>query len=323
MNGTSALRLTPNDRRLTTPAFLQLAQMPSEAQWFANLTSAQTRRAYQADIVSFMTFVGIRTPEEFRDVARGHVLAWRADLELQALAGSTIRRKLSALASLFDFLCECNAVSHNPVKGVKRPKVEGYEGKTPAIGDLQAQQLLDAPDPTTLKGKRDRAILSIFLFHGLRRAELCSLRVRDVMERRGVRHLLVQGKGGKTRYVPLHYESAERIKEYLKMSGHGADREGALFRPIQNPRGGKTNASLSAQGVYSQVVKAYGSALGFTMERFAPHALRATAATNALEQDACIGRVQEWLGHASIATTRLYDRRKFKSADSPTFKIAY
>jgi site-specific recombinase XerC len=63
--------------------------------------------------------------------SRAHVLAWRKDLETRELGGATIRRKLAALSSLFEHLCDANAVTHNPVKGVKRPKVESYEGKTP------------------------------------------------------------------------------------------------------------------------------------------------------------------------------------------------
>jgi site-specific recombinase XerD len=66
----------------------------------------------------------------------------------------TIRRKLAALSSLFEHFCDANAVTHNPVKGVKRPKVESYEGKTPALGDGQARALLDAPGAETEKGMR-------------------------------------------------------------------------------------------------------------------------------------------------------------------------
>lgn len=127
-------------RALTAPEFARLADVPPEAQWFANLTSNQTRRAYQNDLAGFMRFTGIVKPEEFRLVTRSHVLAWRADLERQLLSGATIRRKLAALASLYDYLCECNAVLHNPVKGVKRPVVDTLEGKTPALGDAQARR---------------------------------------------------------------------------------------------------------------------------------------------------------------------------------------
>jgi site-specific recombinase XerD len=81
-------------------------------------------------------------------------------------------------------------VTHNPVKGIKRPGVESQQGKTPALGDAQARALLDTPDASTLKGKRDRAILSILLYHGLRREELVKLKVKDYNQgRRGVAHL--------------------------------------------------------------------------------------------------------------------------------------
>ena len=98
-------------RALTAPEFQRLADVPPEAQWFANLDSAQTRRAYRNDINAFMRFTGIVQPAEFRTVARAHVLAWRADLERQGLAGSTIRRKLAALASLFDYLCNATRLT--------------------------------------------------------------------------------------------------------------------------------------------------------------------------------------------------------------------
>ena len=126
-------------RALTVPEFARLAAVPPEAQWFANLASRQTRRAYQNDLRAFMQFTGIVKPEEFRLVTRGYILAWRAALEKQSLAGATIRRKLAALASLYDYLCEANAVTHNPVRGVKRPKAETSEGKTPALGDAQTR----------------------------------------------------------------------------------------------------------------------------------------------------------------------------------------
>ena len=103
-------------------------------------------------------------------------LAGRAGL--RGLGGSTIRHRLASLASLFEYLCDKNAVTHNPVKGVERPRTESGEGKTPAIGDHQARDLLDAPQEDTIKSKRDRAILSTLLFHALRREELCKLKVK-------------------------------------------------------------------------------------------------------------------------------------------------
>ena len=311
-------------RVLSAPEFQQLAQVPPEAQWFANLDSFQTKRAYQSDLRAFMAFTGIVQPEEFRAVTRAHILAWRAELEKQALAGATIRRKLAALASLYDYLCEFNAVTHNPVRGVKRPKAETSEGRTPALGDAQARRLLDAPPSDTLKGKRDRAILSVLLYHALRREELTKLLVKDfAQDRRGVPHLRVQGKGGKLRYLPAHPHSLRLVAEYLVAAGHGGEADGPLFRRIRAPRAGVAATALTPGAVYSDVVVRYMAQVGITGENMGPHALRATAATSALEHQADIARVQEWLGHASISTTRVYDRRGSKPEDSPTFRVAY
>src|ERR1700691_4377857 len=198
-------RIEPADRLLTAAEFHKLADVPPEVEWFANISNHHTRRAYENAVKDFMRFAGIFRPEEFRAVTRAHLIAWRDELRQRELGGATIRHRLASLASLFEYLCEKNAVTHNPVKGVERPEAESGEGKTPAIGDHQARDLLAAPDEDTVKSRRDRAILSTLLFHALRREELCKLRVKDFRHaRKGVPHLKVAGKGGKTRYLPLH-----------------------------------------------------------------------------------------------------------------------
>ena len=175
---------TSDERLLSKIEFQRLADVPPEAEWFANLTNENTRRAYRNDVTSFIRFVGIKAPNEFRHVRRSHVIAWRKVLEKQKLSPASIRRKLSALSDLFNYLCEKNAVSDNPIHGVSRPKEGANEGKTPAISDAQASLLLNTPSSHTLKGKRDRAILAVLLFHALRRAELSGLRVKDYSERK-------------------------------------------------------------------------------------------------------------------------------------------
>ena len=315
-------RRDTDSRVLTAAEFRGLSDVPPEVEWFANITNPNTRRAYQNDVRDFMLFAGIREPQEFRIVARSHLIAWRKLLESRNLAAATIRRKLSAVASLFDHLCESNAVTHNPCDGVKRPNLGSNEGKSPALGDDQAKLLLDAPPEKSEKGLRDRALLSVLLFHGLRRAELCSLSVGDLQSRRGVPHFRVHGKGGKIRFLPVHPHSLQRISEYLEHAGHGDKPGSALFRPIKNSSGSLDEA-LTGHGVYKDVVRKYARVLGLDPSAVCVHGLRATAATNALDHEADIAKVQEWLGHASIATTRLYDRRKTKPEDSPTFKVSY
>ena len=310
------------ERLLTRQEFQQLSDVPAALVWLANIENPNTRRAYEADVNAFLRYCGVETPEDLRLVQRAHVIAWRAQIQATGVAAATVRRKLSAVSSLFEYLCNENAVSHNPVSGVRRPSEGSNEGKTPALSDDQARRLLQAPVGNSLKSVRDRAILATYLFHALRRTELVELTVDSLAERRGVPHFRVLGKGSKTRYVPVHPAASQAISDYLEVAGHGDERKGALFRPVRNNVTGTLQNAITGDGVYL-MVKKYAAAAGIKMDGLCLHALRATAATNALEHSADIGFVQEWLGHANISTTRLYDRRKSKPEDSPTFRVKY
>jgi site-specific recombinase XerD len=310
---------------LTRAQFGQLAEVPAELEWLANITNSKTRRAYKIDVGEFSGFAGLRGPVEFRLVTRAHVIAWRKHLESRNLAASSIRRKLSALSSLFDYLCERNAVAGNPVDGVKRPAANGNEGSTPALGDAQARKLLEAPPDDTLKGVRDRAILAALLYHGIRREELCGLRIKDIQSRQGVMHFRIKGKRDKIRFIPVHAMAQRLIVEYLALAGHGQDAAGPLFRPVMNNRTGELQKPLDGSTVLKNIVRKYARETGVNtkIEGLCVHSLRATAATNALDNKADIAKVQEWLGHANVSTTRLYDRRKTRPEDSPTFRVRY
>jgi site-specific recombinase XerD len=239
-------------RPLTPGQFTDLAEIPPELEWLANLTNPKTRRAYKIDVEEFVAFAGLRGIGELRAISRAHVIAWRKDLEKRELAPSSIRRKLSALSALFDYLCENNAVSGNPVDGVKRPMANGNEGSTPALGDAQARKLLEAPPGDALKGVRYRAILAVLLYHGIRREEPCGLRVRDIQSRQGVVHFRVKGKRDKVRFVPLHATAQLLIDEYLTLAGHREDTAGPLFRPVQKQRHRRARPAAQSQLGLSQ-----------------------------------------------------------------------
>ena len=107
--------ILPADRRLTAAEFQGLADVPPEAEWFANLGPAATKRAYKTAIGDFIRFTSIARPEDFRIVNRAHFIAWRDDLakrehvrrgQTRRLSGATIRHRLAALSSLFEYLCE-------------------------------------------------------------------------------------------------------------------------------------------------------------------------------------------------------------------------
>jgi integrase len=140
----------------------------------------------------------------------------------------------------------------------------------------------------------------------------------------GVIHLWVFGKGTKVRYVPAHRLALQRIHDYLEIADHTGDNDGPLLWPLKNPAGqGNINRPLTHGAIYQCVLRKHAKAAGVDLWSFGSHALRATAATNALDRGADLGKVQEWLGHANVSTTRLYDRRRSCPEDSPTFRVSY
>lgn len=306
---------------LTREDFHVLAAVPPEVEWFADIQNSNTRAAYRSDVSQFMVFVGLQRPDEFRMVARAHVIAWRKQLAAQKLAAASIRRKLAAVGSLFRYLCEKNAITHNPCDGVSRPKDGANEGKTPALSDAQARSLLEAPDPSTWRGLRDRAMLAVLLYHGLRASELCGLRVGDFAERRGLRMFMVQGKGGKIRYIPAHPKAVVAVDSYLDGCNHRHDLSAPLF--VSSRCVGTPDPKGMTRARIRELVARHAEAARLHPAMIRPHALRATAATNALEHGADIALVQDWLGHANPATTRLYDKRGQKPEESPSYRVSY
>ncbi|KPY00734.1 Phage integrase family site specific recombinase [Pseudomonas amygdali pv. myricae] len=97
------------------------------------------------------------------------------------------------------------------------------------------------------------------------------------------------------------------------------DKKVTMFRPL---RGRSTGTGVSANGIYT-VVEAYAKKAGIQVAGLGVHGLRATAAINALEHEADIAKVQVWLGHANISTTKIYDRRQNRPEGSPTYKVKY
>jgi integrase/recombinase XerD len=119
--------------------------------------------------------------------------------------------------------------------------------------------------------------------------------------------------------------SYDQVKTALEAAGHGGDLEGPLFRPVKNNRTKILDKSLHPTAISQQIVKHYARETGIAevVHGICVHSLRATAATNALDHEADIAKVQLWLGHADISTTRMYDKRQSRPEDSPTFKVRY
>ena len=123
--------------------------------------------------------------------------------------------------------------------------------------------------------------------------------------------------------ITTYLQSGGTLEKAQYMANHESLRTTGLFRPVKNNSSGTLDKHLEGSSVYRHIVVRYGKQAGIAFAGFCPHALRAIAVTNALDHGADIARVQEWLGHANIPTTRLYDRRKSRPEESPTFKVEY
>ena len=303
----------------------RLAPMPPEEEWFAAIESGHNRRGYLRDVGEFMRHAGLAEPERLRDATPEQMEAWREALLARPLRPATVRRKLSALSSLFDDLLANGAVAANPVRGVERPVDEEGSNAAPVLTGEQARRLLDAPPEGTIKGLRDRAILAVMLCQGLTREELCGLRVGDLVRMNGEACLKVAGNRGRMRVAALHPETERRIGDWLRRAGHGRDPSGPLFRPVANNRGGGLDRALDPGSVYSKVVRYHADRSGLTreVEGLCAHSLRATAAATALHDGARPEAVRDWLGHTNLAATLLYYRAPASDRMSPTFRISY
>jgi site-specific recombinase XerD len=164
----------------------QLADIPEEQIWLQKQKSARTRRAYRLDVQHFMKALGITTPAELRQADHKAVIAWERFMrETERAAASTIRRRLAALSSLYKHLVRHGYAARNTVGEVERPVINRDEGATLASSKAQARKILDAPAEDTIAGLRDRAILSVGLQVGLRRAEIAALSVGNLHQNRG------------------------------------------------------------------------------------------------------------------------------------------
>src|SRR6185437_11672154 len=160
--------------------------------------------------------------------------------ESEHAAASTIRRRLAALSSLYKHLVRHDHAARNPVGEVERPAINRDEGTIPAFAKAQARKMLDMPTEDTpqgmpnIAGLRDRAILSVGLQVGLRRAEIAALKVGDLHQNRGFDSLRVSRKGGRRDALAINPQTAARLRAYLVAGGNAGDSDGPMFRPLKH-----------------------------------------------------------------------------------------
>jgi integrase/recombinase XerC/integrase/recombinase XerD len=309
----------------------------------------RTRRAYGADLAQFTRWaaaLGLGPTE----VGPREVRRYVAHLSQGGLAPATTARKLAALRSLFASQREHGRIAQSPADLVATPRRQSRLPRVLRAAELAG--LLDSiptggelrpTNPSGLLSLRDRALFELAYGCGLRAEELVSLRVSDVDH--DSEQLRVEGKGRKTRYVPVGELALAAVRLYLEraratlagFSAQGGSPELFLSKSGRalstsdvrrrlrlwagragvgggRPAGGVAVDGVAAGGVAASTVAAAGGVgSGVT-----PHTLRHSFATHLLDGGADLRAIQELLGHASVSTTQVYTR-----VESARLKSAY
>ncbi|MFT3755078.1 MAG: site-specific tyrosine recombinase XerD [Pseudoxanthomonas sp.] len=294
---------SPADRRqyvMQLPPVAEADQREIErfldAIWAENGLSQATLASYRRDLEGFSRWRSLRdgalTQADRETLFR--YLAWRAE---QGYSPKSSARLLSALRAYFGWCVRRGTRSDDPTALLDPPKLPRSLPK--AMGEMQVDALLDAPDTTTHAGLRDRAMLELMYAAGLRVSELVGLAATAVNLRQGV--MRVTGKGSKDRLVPLGEESQHWLEKYL-----------AQARPQLAGKSGAPTLFVNAGGQapsrqqFWALVKRYAAVAGIDPAKVSPHGLRHSFATHLLNHGADLRALQMLLGHSSLSTTQIY-----------------
>jgi integrase/recombinase XerC/integrase/recombinase XerD len=302
--------IAPEDRPQPSPAW-RAGLALFDADLRRRGMSEKTRRAYALDLGQFALWCTTQAIEP-EQVSTRTLRRYAALLSDRRNVAATVARKLAALRAFFRTLREHGHVAHNPADLIPAPKRPATLPRVLRPDEIAA--LLDRIPAATPLEVRDRAIFEVAYASGLRAEELIRLDV-DRVDFDG-EELRVEGKGGKTRIVPVGEVALRSVARYLERArpvlaaAAAAPREDpALFLS-------KSGRRLSTSDVRRRLrVWARRAAVAGGVS---PHALRHSFATHLLEGGADLRAIQELLGHASISTTQIYTR-----VESARLKSAY
>ena len=262
--------------------------------------SDKTITAYKQDLLEFFSFLANHHGEigglpSLANVSLSDMRAWMAHARSHKLTSRSLARKLSAVKSFYRWLSEREGFNSTAVLSVKAPK---FQAKLPRpVGEDSAIDLLETVQLQSLQNwisARDLAVLTLLYGCGLRISEALSMTGKDIPLGKS---LLISGKGGKERIVPVLRIAAHGVADYVAQCPYDISRDSALFRGV---RGGP----LSPR----QIQKVTASArlqLGLPAS-VTPHALRHSFATHLLNAGGDLRSIQELLGHSNLSTTQAY-----------------
>lgn len=309
--------------------------------WIARHRSEHTRRAYHEDVMGFVRFLEIEWPQDsVRLLAASikDVQAFRDLMSESGLAPKTINRRVASLSSFYKYLGAAASELRLPItvpnpahsQFIARESSDPRE-ETRALSASRARQLMNLPAGEGVLDYRDRAILKLYLYSGIRLSTGCRLKVSDFHQDGDAATIRLHEKGDKRRTIGLHYAAAQVISEYLEAAGI---KSGPLFRPRLNPRSKRLAERAMDEATMYRVIQGYLESLPGALKEVAqedgttgvrciytPHSLRATTATLLLDAGVDIRKVQDLLGHRHITTTQVYDKRRRSTAESASHDV--
>lgn len=264
-----------------------------------------TLQAYRRDLDDFLASAGKKGKTSTTATA-ADIASYLKQLGERGLASSSRARKLSAVRQFFRFLYAEGIRSDDPAASVESPRTARPLPKTLAADDVD--ELLDAAQKRVqaargakrLKALRLQCLMEILYATGLRVSELVSLQRGALVP--GDRVLLVRGKGGRERMVPLTVKALEVLQHYTGelSKGAGADARSPWLFPSRAGQGHLTRQR------FTQELKKLARDAGLRASAISPHVLRHAFASHLLERGADLKSVQQLLGHADISTTQIY-----------------
>lgn len=286
----------------------------SARHWLASFLDAQaaeagaaknTLQAYARDLTDFTGWLE-RSGKDAASAGQSDIEAYLMHCDAQGLARSTRARRLSAIKQLYRFVFDEGLRSDNPAIQIKGP---GRDKRLPKTLDLaEVDRLLDAAR-TTGRSEADRlrntCLMELLYATGMRVTELVSLPVSSC--RGNPQMLLVRGKGGKERLVPMSPPARAALAAWLERRDADEEVAKARGKPVSAfafPSSGK--AGHMTRNRFFLLVKEFAVMAGISPERVSPHTLRHAFATHLLAGGADLRTIQTMLGHADVGTTEIY-----------------
>ena len=258
-----------------------------------------TVQAYRGDLTSLLAFLQGHFGGEpnLATVDATDVRAWLAEAAAAGLGAASRARRLSAVRGLFRWLARRNGVANGHIHLLARPRLKRPLPRALTVADATAAREAGHVSNHAMVQARDAALFTLLYGSGLRIAEALALDVRNVPLPGLSDALLVHGKGGRERLVPVLAAVREALAAWLTLHPRADDPSAPLFVGV---RGGRLDAAV-AQRDLRQWRRLTGRA-----DHATPHALRHSFATHLLAAGADLRSIQELLGHASLSTTQRY-----------------